>query len=128
LEHGTYREIYAATIVEAGNDTDAKYMLKTAIYQAAFAAITEGGNGTDIVEKLLREIPHCRVPVANFKLACAIGWPAARGLLGKHFAKIFELVLSGPELVKEMEDKMALGEWLLAFEQYPLKDDVSDEI
>jgi hypothetical protein len=115
-------------MVEAGNNTDAKYTLKSAIYQAAFAAITEGGNGTDLIEKLLREIPHCRVPVADFKLAYAIGWPAARGLLGKHFAKIFEPALPRPELMKEIEDEMALGEWLLSFERYPLEDDVLDEI
>ena len=73
-----YREIYAAAMIEAGNDTDVKYTLKSAIYQAAIAAITEGGDATDLIEKLLREIPHCRVDVNDFKRAYGMGWPAAR--------------------------------------------------
>lgn len=49
-----YREIYAAAMVEAGNP-DAKYTLKSAIYQACMAALDcDGvGNYNDLIEKLI---------------------------------------------------------------------------
>jgi hypothetical protein len=60
-----YRELYAAAMVEAGNP-DAKFTSKSAIYQALLGAVYEGGETTDIVEKLLRAIPGLRNNVADF--------------------------------------------------------------
>jgi hypothetical protein len=46
-----YRKIYAAAMVEAGNTEDAKFTLKSAMYQAAVAAVTEGGDANDLIPK-----------------------------------------------------------------------------
>jgi hypothetical protein len=64
-----YREAYAAAMVEAGNIIDAKYTMKSAMYQSAIAAITKGGDGNDLIDKLLRQIPNCLVNANDFKLA-----------------------------------------------------------
>ena len=56
-----YREIYADAMVKAtGVDGDGKYTSKSAMYQAAHAALfgsSEGGDIRDFVRKLLHEVP-----------------------------------------------------------------------
>ncbi|KAF2032910.1 hypothetical protein EK21DRAFT_109361 [Setomelanomma holmii] len=93
-----YREIYAAAMVEAGYDTDAKYTMKSAMYQAAFAAITR-----------------------DFKLAFGKGWPFARLVLRNQFPKMFDPELPRPGLLAELDAELAMGEWMLEFEEYPLE-------
>jgi hypothetical protein len=60
-----YRQIYAAIMLEAGNP-DAKFTIKSAVYQAAFAAIYEGGSIYDLVDKLCRAIPDFAEPTDGF--------------------------------------------------------------
>ncbi|KAI4916118.1 hypothetical protein J4E90_004564 [Alternaria incomplexa] len=56
-----YREIYADAMIKAtGADGDGKYTSKSAMYQAAYAALfgsSEGGDIGDFVRKLLHEVP-----------------------------------------------------------------------
>ncbi|KAI4604882.1 hypothetical protein J4E83_010930 [Alternaria metachromatica] len=56
-----YREIYADAMIKAtGVDGDGKYTSKSAMYQAAHAALfgsSEGGDLRDFVRKLLHEVP-----------------------------------------------------------------------
>ena len=82
-----YREIYAAAMVEAGNP-DAKYTSKSAIYQACIAALYkgqcgpgDGGDHNDLLEKLVRCIPDCRIVVDDLKIGLGMGWPAATEML-----------------------------------------------
>jgi|TARA_R110002003_G_scaffold228_5_gene16614 hypothetical protein len=51
-----YREVYAAAMFEAGNPA-VKFTTKSAIYQAAFASIYEGGSIYDFSAKLLAFVP-----------------------------------------------------------------------
>lgn len=85
-----YREVYAAAMVEAGNLIDAKYTLKSALYQSAIAAVTEGGDAHDLIEKLLRQIPHCMMNAEDFKLVLGCGWDAAIAKLKPELPKVFE--------------------------------------
>ncbi|KAI0571292.1 APH domain-containing protein, partial [Pyrenophora tritici-repentis] len=95
--HHYYRQIYAAALMEAGSE-NAKYTIKSALYQAVWCAITGSGSQTDLVEKVLREIPNFRgTNVNDFKLALGQGkWTAAENMLKKQLPKIFE-----PELPPE---------------------------
>jgi hypothetical protein len=56
-----YREIYADAMIKAtGSDGDGRYTYKSAMYQAAYAALFGshvGGNVGDFVRKLLHEVP-----------------------------------------------------------------------
>jgi hypothetical protein len=96
-----YREVYAVALIEAGNDTDSKYTLKSAIYQSALAAITEGGDANDLIEKLLRQIPNCLVHADDVKVAMGVGWDAAVAKLKVEFARVFEPQLPRPGLLEE---------------------------
>jgi hypothetical protein len=118
-----YREVYAAALIEAGNDTDSKYTLKSAIYQSALAAITEGGDANDLVEKLLRQIPNCLVHADDVKVAMGVGWDAAVAKLKVEFARIFEPQLPRPDLLEEIEADLAARQWMSDFEDYTADDD-----
>jgi hypothetical protein len=109
-----YHQIYAAAMVEAGNADDANFTLKSAIYQAAVAAVTEYGNASDLIQKLLREISECRVDADDFRIGVGMGWPAALDLLKTHFAKIFEPVLPPRGLLKELDYELEYQIWLSA--------------
>jgi hypothetical protein len=109
-----YRQIYAAVMVEAGDVDDAKFTLKSAIYQAAVAAVTEYGDASDLIQKLLREIPECRVDADDFRMGVGMGWPAALDLLKTHFAKIFEPVLPPRGLLEEFNYELEYQIWLTA--------------
>jgi aminoglycoside phosphotransferase (APT) family kinase protein len=110
-----YREIYAAAMVEAGNP-DAKYTLNSALYQSAFAAITEGGDRYDLVKKLLQEIPNCRVDSNDFQIAMGCSWPAAEEMLEAQLPKIFKPQLPHPDLLVNLDKEIALKEWWFSFE------------
>ncbi|KAL1795346.1 hypothetical protein ACET3X_007162 [Alternaria dauci] len=59
-----YREIYADAMIKAtGADGDGVYTSKSAMYQAAYAALfggQRGGNVSDFVRKMLRQVPGVR--------------------------------------------------------------------
>ncbi|KAF2128151.1 hypothetical protein P153DRAFT_343352 [Dothidotthia symphoricarpi CBS 119687] len=118
-----YRELYAAALVEAGNP-DAKYTIKSAIYQAALMAIYEGGDVYDFVKKLLQEIPQCRVQAGEFckALGSSIGWPAAEKMLTVELAKIFEPELPRQDLLQDLCDELSLEDWKEKFGEFLLYD------
>jgi hypothetical protein len=116
-----YREIYAAAMFEAGNP-DAHWTLSSALYQSAFAAITEGGDRYDLVKKLLNEIPNCRVDSHDFQLSLGLGWPAAQEMLKEQLPKIFEPKLPRPGLLAQLDNEITLSEWWLTFDMYLAED------
>jgi hypothetical protein len=121
-----YREIYAAATVEAGNP-DAKYTLKLAIYQACMAALDcDGfGNYNDLIERLIRYIPECRVDVDDLKIGLGKGWPAATEMLERQFKDIFEPQLPRSGLLQDLNDELVLKGWWCAFDD--LLDFLEDE-
>jgi aminoglycoside phosphotransferase (APT) family kinase protein len=126
-----YREIYAAAMVEAGNP-DAKYTSKSAMYQACIAALYkgqcgpgDGGDHNDLLEKLVRCIPDCRIVIDDPKIALGMGWPAAREMLERQFKDIFEPQLPRPGLLQDLGDELTFKGWWCAFDDY--LDFVEDE-
>jgi hypothetical protein len=111
-----YREIYAAALVEAGNP-DAIYTTKSAIYRAAFMAICDldGGDKFDLIDKLLREIPHCRIKATDFTRALYLGWKDGEAMLKVELARILEPELPRTDLLKDIDAEMSIKEWLLDF-------------
>ena len=118
-----YREVYAAAMLEAGNGTDSVYTMKSAIYQSAIAAITEGGDAHDLIEKLLRLIPHCSVNAEDFKLALGLGWDAAVAKLKIELAEIFQPEFPRPGVLMDLEADLASREWMLTFKDYNVHDE-----
>ncbi|KAF2627648.1 hypothetical protein BU25DRAFT_297100, partial [Macroventuria anomochaeta] len=110
-----YRQIYAAAMVEVGNP-DAKYTLKSAIYQACMSAIYEGGDYNDLIEKLVRYIPECRIHTEDLKLGLGMGWPAAVEMLECQLKKIFEPELPRAGLLKDLNEELELKGWLGGFD------------
>ncbi|KAG9205469.1 hypothetical protein G6514_008111 [Epicoccum nigrum] len=121
-----YREIYAAAMVEAGNP-NAKYTLKSAIYQACMAALDCDvfGNYNDLIEKLIRYIPECRVDVDDLKIGLGKGWLAATEMLERQFKDIFEQQLLRSGLLQDLNDELILKGWWCAFDD--LLDFLEDE-
>jgi hypothetical protein len=124
-----YREVYAAAMFEAGNP-DAHFTLNSALYQSVFAAVTEFGNRYSLVEKLLPELPDCRVDARDFQIGLGLGWTAAEEMLREQLPKIFEPKLPRPgllaqleaELVPKLEVEKVLNEWWLTFDTYLAED------
>lgn len=104
-------------MVEAGNP-DAKYTLKSGIYQSCFAAITEGGDRYDIVEKLLQAIPDCRVDAQEFQISFGMGWNSALHMLKVELAKILEPQFPPENFLAELDGKMAMKEWWSSYDKY----------
>jgi hypothetical protein len=108
-----YRQIYAAAMVDAGNE-DAQYTIKSAIYQAAFAALYEGGDLDDFVNRLLLEIPDFRMEPLELKLHLVSGWTAAKEILEYELDKVLK-----PEMPTmtwgDVEADLAAHEWMAAF-------------
>ncbi|CAE7219129.1 hypothetical protein P3342_013361 [Pyrenophora teres f. teres] len=131
-----YRQIYAAAMVEAGNE-DAKYTIKSALYQAVIAAVTGGNTGQkDVIEKLLREIPNCRVDARDFKLALGQGkWTAAENMLKKQLPKIFEPELPPEGLLEKLDFELEMqttwwcscDELITLYEAEQMADDNAEE-
>lgn len=111
-----YRQIYAAAMVEAGN-ADAKYTLKSAIYQASTSALYEGGDYRDLIEKLVRYIPECRIDVEDLKYGLGRQWPAATEMLERELKKIFEPQLPCVGLLEDLDKQLALKEWWCGFDE-----------
>ena len=113
-----YREVYAAAMVEAGNP-DAIFTTKSAIYQAAFAAIYEGGSIYSFSEKILNAIPGIRQ--APDEMAALLGQPQGSkfwvSLLKWELFKILK-----PEFPRltwnEVEADLAAREWMADFEGF----------
>jgi hypothetical protein len=102
-----YREIYAAAMIEAGTVDDAKFTLKSGLYQAAVAVVTAGGDEEDLLPKLLREIPHCRVDPDEFVKGLGMGaWHSAMRMLETHFARIFEPELPPAGLLEALDAEL----------------------
>lgn len=95
---------------------DVKYTLKSAVYQAALAAIYEGGDVEDLIEKLLRYIPECRVDVNDFLQAVGQGLPSAVRMLERELGRIFESTLPRAGVLDDLEDETKLNEWWTNFE------------
>jgi len=68
-----------------------------------------------ILDKVLREVPHCRIKTHDFKHALGVGWLDAVDMLMTELPKIFELELPSPDLLKKQDSEMSLKEWLLDF-------------
>lgn len=111
-----YREIYAAAMVAAGNP-DAKYTWKSALYQGCIAAIYSGGDHRDLIEKLVRAIPECRIHTEDLKRGLGMGWPSAEKMLKEHFGKILEPELPRASLLHDLDRDMLLQEWWCDFDE-----------
>jgi aminoglycoside phosphotransferase (APT) family kinase protein len=119
----SYREIYAATLLEAGN-SDAMYTMNSAIYQAAFMAVRDtGGCMSDFMDKMLREIPHCRVKANDFLSSMGLGWQDAENMLKVEFAKILEPQLPRSNLLAELDADIAMKEWYSSFDDFLAEDE-----
>jgi hypothetical protein len=114
-------------MVEAGNP-DAKYTTKSAIYQALLGALYEGGEVTDIVEKLLQSIPNFRVVIPDFMTMLGKGWPEAEEMLRHELGKTLEPELPPMHLANTIEadskPTKVLQGWWACFNGY-FEDDVS---
>jgi hypothetical protein len=108
FNHEYYRNLYAAAVVKAAEDqgikdTVIRYTAKSALYQAAVAALYEGGHPGDFTNKVLRRIPIGAHPYA-FKKLLGKGWPAGEAYLKCEIPKIFkaEAKLPDPKSMKEI--------------------------
>ena len=121
-----YRTIYAAAMVEAGNP-DAKFTLKSGLYQSCFAAITEGGDRYDLVEKLLHAIPDCHVDAEDFQIALGLGWDSARDMLKTELRKILEPELPAEDFLARIDTAIALKEWWSTYDKYLQEEEEEDD-
>jgi hypothetical protein len=126
-----YRQIYAAAMVEAGNP-DAIYTSKSAMYQACTAALYTGGEYMDLIEKLIRYIPECRIDTMDLKLGLGMGWPAAYAMLGHQFKKIFKPELPPVGLLDNLDKELELSVWSNDFDGlvdfYQEEEDEEEEV
>jgi hypothetical protein len=122
-----YREVYAAALVEAGN-ADAIYTTKSAMYRAALTAVwvIEGSSIHDLIDKLLREIPHCHIKAYDFINALGLGWKDAEDMLKDKLVKIFEPELPCPDVLAKLDADMSLKKWLLDFDMDGATDSTED--
>jgi aminoglycoside phosphotransferase (APT) family kinase protein len=110
-----YRDIYAAAMVEAGN-LDARYTSKSAIYQAAFAALYEGGDIFNFATKICRAIPDFFMPTNEFVafLASPNAWKV-EPWLKQNLDKILDPELPATSFA-EINASMALNSWMFGFD------------
>lgn len=111
-----YRQIYAAAMVEAGNP-DAKYTLKSAIYQACTSALYEGGDYKDLIEKLVRYIPECRIDAEDLMYGLGMQWPAATEMLERELKIILEPQLPDAGFLESLHKMLILKEWWSEFRE-----------
>lgn len=91
----SYRQIYAASMVETGVE-DAQYTTKSAMYGAAVGALYEGGDAFDLIQKVLQCIPGMTFTDSeDITLRLGIGWPAAEEYLKAEIPKLFAPQLPG---------------------------------
>ncbi|KAH7079944.1 kinase-like domain-containing protein, partial [Paraphoma chrysanthemicola] len=120
-----YREIYAAALVEAGNP-DAIFATKSAIYRSAFTAFCDidGYGKLELMDKLLREIPHCRLKSPEFARGLGLGWKDAEAMLKVELAKVLKPELPPHNLLADLDAEMTLKKWYLDFN---VEDEDEDE-
>lgn len=109
--------MYAAAMVEAGNP-DAKYTTKSHIYQAVFAALYEGGDPVDIVDRLLRAIPGYQLEVDYVKWLAAKDCKVTLEMLKVELGKLLEPELPPEGFLVEVEKQhaeAAAQEWMDGF-------------
>lgn len=113
-----YRSVYAAALVEAGNP-DAKYTTKSHIYQAAFAALYEGGDKATFVERVLREIPTgLHMELEHLMALIGKGCKVTEDMLKRELWKVLEPELPKEGLLDEVEEqhkKAAVQAWMDGF-------------
>lgn len=109
------RKRYAVTLLEAGA-LDAKYTLKSAVYQAALTAIYEGGDAEELTEELLRNIPEYQVDVGDFLQGVGQGWPSAVRTLDRELGRIFEPAQPRAGVLNDLDNKMRLNELWMNFD------------
>ncbi|KAF1835313.1 hypothetical protein BDW02DRAFT_548549 [Decorospora gaudefroyi] len=91
FEH--YRQIYVAAMKEFCGPADAKFTLKSHIYQAVLAALDGDVDCRDVAKLFIQEIPEFRrVDGEALFRRLGVGWPDAEGLLK---VKIAELLRPG---------------------------------
>jgi aminoglycoside phosphotransferase (APT) family kinase protein len=119
----SYREIYAAALLEAGNP-DAMYTINSAMYRAGFKAVRDmDGCMYDFIDKMLRELPHCRIKAVDFAHALALGWQDAEDMLKVEFAKIVEPQLPRPNLLAQLDAEITMKDWWSTFEDHITEDE-----
>jgi hypothetical protein len=101
-----YRQVYATAMIEAGNP-DAEYTLKSAMYQALLGALYEGGEITDIIEKLLCSIPNFHVVIPDFVVLLGKGWPEAEEMLRCELGKILKPELPPTMLTADLDPQVS---------------------
>ena len=102
-----YRNIYAAAMHKAelkeGISSDAQFTAKSALYQAAFGAIYEGGDYLDFGGKIITGLPDNRIDAYDFSVLLGRGFPAAEEMLKREIAKMCEPTLPGEEHMRELD-------------------------
>jgi hypothetical protein len=84
-----YRNVYAGAMWDTGCK-DAKYTSKSAMYQAALAAIYGGGDITDFIIKVSDRISGLQgVTLDEFHECLGRGWPAAETSLKEEIEQLF---------------------------------------
>jgi hypothetical protein len=119
-----YREIYAAALVETGNP-DAIFTTKSALYRATLNTVydTEGDSMHQLLDKVLREVPNCRIKTQDFKRALGLGWPDAENMLKAELPKFFEPELPPSDTLEMVDAGLALKECWLTFDKYLEEDE-----
>ncbi|KAF9692086.1 hypothetical protein EKO04_009949 [Ascochyta lentis] len=115
---GYYRSVYAAALVEAGNP-DARFTTKSHMYQAAFAALYEGGNVQDFLARVVRAVPRLQVGLWDVKFLMAKGCKATEEMLKLELWKLLEPELPEEGLLERVEkqhDEAAVQVWMDGFE------------
>ncbi|KAH7086242.1 kinase-like domain-containing protein [Paraphoma chrysanthemicola] len=114
-----YRDIYAAALNDAGN-SDAKYTTKSALYQAVFSSIYEGGSIYDLSEKLVNLVMSgkpCKAMDFLIKLGDPRGWESIKPILHDKLNEILEPELPSitwSQVIAKLADRAAL-EWMTDF-------------
>jgi hypothetical protein len=68
---------------------DGKYTYNSALYQAVWASVTRGGSATDLVKKVLLQLPGLRIlDLDKFQKKLGKGWEAAEEYLKVEIGKL----------------------------------------
>ncbi|KAF1356081.1 hypothetical protein EJ07DRAFT_130265 [Lizonia empirigonia] len=115
-----YRAVYAAALREAGNP-DAAYTAKSHMYQAAFAALYEGGDQQDFIARILGEVSGLRVEVHAIKFLLAKGCTATREMLVRELGKVLDPELPPVGFLEGVEEQLrdaVVQGWMDGFEHF----------
>lgn len=115
-----YRSVYAAALVEVGNP-DAEFTAKSHIYQAAFAALYEGGDAVDFVMRIVREIPGLQMETEHLMALVGKGCKATEEMLKQKLWEVLDPKLPAEDLlhrVEKLHADAAVQAWMDGFAQY----------